>query len=306
METIITAYQKALKKKYAIGAFNFYNLETLQSILEAGEEAKSPVICSASESALNYMGIDTAVMLFLTLTHGKKYPAFLHLDHGKSFEICKKCIDAGFDSVMIDASSLSFEENVKLTKKVVEYAHKNGVQVEAELGMLSGVEESVNVAEKNAKYTNPQEAKYFVELTHVDSLAVAIGTSHGAYKFKGEPRLRTDILSEIEAELKNFPLVLHGASSVNENVLKTINENGGNIKSAKGVSENILEEICEKHNVVKINVDTDLRLAFVGEVRKELKSKKDETNPRNFLLSAKDKMKEVIIEKITKTFGKNI
>jgi fructose-bisphosphate aldolase class II len=305
MDNIFKVFNNSLKKHFTIGAFNFYNLETLQAILEAGEQCRTPVICAASESALKYMGIDTAVMLFHSLSKNKKYPAFLHLDHGKSYQICKKVIDAGFDSVMIDASHLNFKENVKLTKKVVEYAKKHGVFVEAELGALAGVEDDVKVSDSNAKFTNPEEAKYFIDLTGINSLAVAIGTSHGAYKFKGEPKLRLDILTEIEKRVGAFPIVLHGASTVEPELVDTINKYGGKIEKAKGVSIKDLKEIVKKHNVCKINVDTDLRLAFIAETRKGLYSNPSETNPREFLLSAKEKMIEIIKNRIEKVFKGN-
>lgn len=299
MDTIFTAFEKALKKHYAIGAFNFYNLETLQAILEAGEEKAMPVICSVSESALKYMGVDATVVMFEALTEKKKYPAFLHLDHGKSYEICKLAIASGFDSVMIDGSSLSFDENVALTKKVVKLANKHGVFVEGEIGTLSGIEDSVNVDEKSAKYTNPLEAKYFVQSTGVNSVAVAIGTSHGAYKFKGEPKLRVDILSEIEKEIGTFPIVLHGASTVDQKIIKQINSRGGKIKGASGVSKEDLSKICKEHNVCKVNVDTDIRLTFIASLRKTLKAIPSEIDPRVFLSEAKEEIKELVKNKIS-------
>lgn len=304
MESILKIFKESLKKKFIIGAFNFYNLETLQAILDAGEQCKAPVICAVSESALSYMGIDTAVLMFQTLIKNKKYPAYLHLDHGRTYEICKKAIDVGFDSVMIDASSLSFKENVKLTKKVVNYAKKYNVFVEAELGSLAGIEDDVKIEDYNAKFTNPEEAKYFVELTGINSLAVAIGTSHGAYKFKGEPKLRLDILTEIEEKLGKFPLVLHGASTIDTKLIDNINKFGGDIKEAKGISKTDLKEISKKHNISKINVDTDLRLAFISSVRESLSQNPSETNPRSFLLKAKNKMTEIIKNKIN-NFYKN-
>ncbi len=307
MRTIFREFERALKKKYAIGAFNFYNLETLQSILDAGEQAKATVICAVSESALAYMGLDNAVMMFEILNQDKKYPAFLHLDHGKSFKICKQAIDAGFDSVMIDASSLSFEENVKLTKKVVDYAKKYGVFVESELGTLSGIEDDVNV--NDAKFTDPDQAKYFIELTKTDCLAVAIGTSHGAYKFKGNPRLRMDILQEIENKIGKFPLVLHGASTVEKSRIQKINKFGGNIKEAAGIPDSMINEICKNHNICKVNFDTDLRLAFISVLREELTNNPAETNPRNLLTKAKKEMTEVVKNKILNlsgNFRKNI
>ncbi|MGN0748223.1 MAG: ketose-bisphosphate aldolase [Christensenellales bacterium] len=304
MDTIFISFEKALKKHFSIGAFNFYNLETLQAILEAGEECCMPVICSVSESAIKYMGLDATVMMFEALTQKKKYPAYLHLDHGQSYEICKKAIDAGFDSVMIDGSSLPYSENVKLTKKVVKYADKNGVFVEGEIGVLSGIEENLIVAEKEAKFTSPKEAKSFVLETGINSVAVAIGTSHGAYKFKGEPHLRIDILTEIEKELGKFPIVLHGASTIDPKIIKQINARGGKIKNAKGVSKDDLKEICKNHNVCKINVDTDLRLAFLASIRQTLKASPKETNPRYFLTEAKEYMKEIVKQKINLFSGK--
>lgn len=304
MDSIFVTFEKALKKRFAIGAFNFYNLETLQAILEAGEITASPVICAVSESALQYMGIDATVMMFEALTEKKKYPAYLHLDHGKSFEVCKKAIDAGFDSVMIDGSALSFDENVKLTKRVVKYADKHGVFVEGEIGTLSGIEDNTIVDEKDSKYTNPQEAKKFLDLTKVNSLAVAIGTSHGAYKFSGDPKLRIDILSNIEKELGKFPIVLHGASTVDLKLIKQINARGGKIKNAKGVSVEDISEICKHHNVCKVNVDTDLRICFIASLRKNLKACPKEINPRFFFSDAKEEMKNLIITKIKLFQGK--
>ncbi|MDD4110709.1 MAG: class II fructose-bisphosphate aldolase [Clostridia bacterium] len=300
MKDIFSVFKDSLKNHYIIGAFNFYNLETLQAILNAGEECKTPIICAASESALDYMGIDTAVLMFQSLIKNKKYPAFLHLDHGKTFEVCKKVIDAGFDSVMIDASSLPFKENVELTKKVVKYASKNGVFVEAELGSLAGVEDGVKG--KDIRFTDPEEANYFIQMTGINSLAVAIGTSHGAYKFKGNPKLRLDILTEIENRIGKFPLVLHGASSIDPKLIKNINKFGGGIENASGVAIKDLKEIKKSHNVCKINVDTDLRLAFISAVREGLYTKSTEINPRNFLNKAKNEMVNIIKDKINNIF----
>lgn len=302
MKNIFSTFKKALDKNFIIGAFNFYNLETLQAIMEAGEECRTPIICAVSESALNYMGLDTAVLMFQSLVKDKKYPAYLHLDHGNNYEICKRAIDAGFDSVMIDASSLSFKENVKLTKKVVKYACKNKVFVEAELGSLSGIEDDIKISNNNAKFTNPEEARYFIELTGINSLAVAIGTSHGAYKFKGKPTLRLDILTEIEEAIGKFPLVLHGASTIDKELIDSINKFGGAIEQAKGVAIKDLKEIVKKHNICKVNFDTDLRLAFISATREHLSKIPDEINPRKFLKLAKDKMKENIKQKLEKIF----
>lgn len=292
---LLEVYKHAIKKGYAINAFNFYNLETLQAVVDGAKEAKLPVICSVSESALKYMGIETCVSLFRSVVKGHKFPIFLHLDHGKSYEICKKVIDAGFDSVMIDGSSLSFNENMRLTKKVVSYAHKKGVFVEGELGALAGIEDDVCVEANKAVYTDPEEAKKFVEETKVDSLAIAIGTSHGAYKFKGESKLMLDILQEIQQKLPDFPLVLHGASCVDENCVAIINKNGGELKSVKGLDSKIIRTVATKYNIVKINVDTDLRLAFTAGVREFLVDNKANINPRDFLTNAKMKMKEIVV-----------
>lgn len=298
MNTIFDTFKMALKKKFAIGAFNFYNLETLQAILEAGEETKCPVICSVSESALKYMGINVAVAMFKEMIKNKRYPAYLHLDHGKNFEICKKAVDCGFDSVMIDGSLLPFDENVKLTQKVVKYAKKYNVFVEGEIGTLSGVEDEVCVDNKNSKYTDPMEAKKFLSQTKVNSLAIAIGTSHGAYKFSGKQSLRIDILQKIENALGDFPIVLHGASTVNNDLVEKINNNGGEVKNAKGVLAEELYSICRKNNVCKVNVDTDIRICFIASIRKDLNQYKNEINPRFFLEKTKNEMKNLIKEKI--------
>lgn len=295
---LLDVYKDAIKKKYAINAFNFYNIETLQAIVDGAKQTKLPVICSVSESALNYMGIETCVSVFKSTIKGHKFPIFLHLDHGKSFEICKKVIDAGFDSVMIDGSSLPFAENVKLTKKVVLYAHKKGVFVEGELGALAGIEDDVCVDENKAVYTNPEEAKKFIDKTNVDSLAIAIGTSHGAYKFKGESKLRFDILDKIEEKLPCFPLVLHGASCVDQNSIAIINKNGGEIKSAKGLDDSIIKTAATEHNIVKINVDTDLRLGFTAGVREFLSAHKENINPRDFLTNAKMHMTKIVVSRM--------
>lgn len=293
-------YNDAISNKYAIGAYNFYNYETLKAIIDGAENSSSPVIAAVSESAMKYLGSNLTLMsLFKSLKTQTKQNVYLHLDHGKTFEICAKCVDLGFDSVMIDGSSLSFEENIKLTKKVVDYAHKRNVYVEGELGVLAGVEDDVK-SEANI-YTNPDDALEFVKRTNVDSLAIAIGTSHGAYKFSGIPALRIDILEEIEKALPSFPLVLHGASSVPETVVKTFNEFGGELSSVKGVPEEILSEVS-KHNIVKINVDTDLRLSFTSEVRKALKENSKLFSPRDYLSLATKKMTELVISK-QKIFG---
>ena len=292
-------FQNALKEKYALGAFNFVNLEMLKAIINASLETDFPVIASVSEGALKYMGIEETVGMFKAAKKNAK--VFLHLDHGKNLELIKRTVDLGFDSVMIDASSFSFEENVKQTKEVVNYAHKKDVLVEAELGTLAGIEDEVK-AEKNI-YTDPNEAKKFVELTNCDSLAVAIGTSHGAYKFTGESKLNMEILSEIESLIPNTPLVLHGASSVPQKYVDLLNKFGGNVTGAKGVDESLLSEACHKHNICKINSDTDLRICFTGAVRKYLTENPEVFDLRKYLGAGKEEVKNLLIEKI-KLLGK--
>ncbi len=292
-------FQNALKEKYALGAFNFVNLEMLKAIINASLETDFPVIASVSEGALNYMGEEETVGMFKAAKKNAK--VFLHLDHGKNLELIKRTVDLGFDSVMIDASSFSFEENVRQTIEVVNYAHKKNVLVEAELGTLAGIEDEVK-AEKNI-YTNPNEAKKFVELTNCDSLAVAIGTSHGAYKFTGESKLNMEILSEIESLIPNTPLVLHGASSVPQKYVDLLNKFGGNVTGAKGVDESLLSEACHKHNICKINSDTDLRICFTGAVRKYLTENPEVFDLRKYLGAGKEEVKNLLIEKI-KLLGK--
>ena len=228
-------------------------------------------------------------------------PVALHLDHGATFEICKQCIDAGFTSVMIDGSKYEFEENIELTKKVVEYAHKNGVVVEAELGKLAGIEDDVNVSQDDARYTDPDQAKEFVERTGCDSLAIAIGTSHGAYKFKGEANLRFDILEKIKAKIPQTPIVLHGASTVIPELVQTCNKYGGDMPDAKGVPDEMLKKAGEL-GVSKINVDTDIRLAMTSEIRKYLAENPKEFDPRKYLIPAREKVKETVQHKIKNVF----
>ena len=292
-------FQNALKEKYALGAFNFVNLEMLKAIINASLETDFPVIASVSEGALKYMGEEETVGMFKAAKKNAK--VFLHLDHGKNLELIKRTVDLGFDSVMIDASSFSFEENVRQTIEVVNYAHKKNVLVEAELGTLAGIEDEVK-AEKNI-YTDPNEAKKFVELTGCDSLAIAIGTSHGAYKFSGESKLNMEILSEIETLIPNTPLVLHGASSVPQKYVYLLNKFGGNITGAKGVDESLLSEACHKHNICKINSDTDLRICFTAAVRKYLTENPEEFDLRKYLGAGKEEVKNLLIEKI-KLLGK--
>lgn len=289
------------KKGYCLGAYNFVNIETLKGICLGCQKSKSPAITSVSEGALDYMGFDFVKSIFESAKKQYKLPIFLHLDHGKSFEICKKAVDCGFDSVMIDGSSLSFEENIKLTKKVVNYAHKNGVLVEAELGVLAGVEDNVS-AEKTI-YTDPLKAKEFVERTGCDTLAVAIGTSHGAYKFKGEQKLRFDILTEIEQNIPNTPLVLHGASSVPQEYVNMINQFGGQMEGAVGIPEKFLNTATREHNIFKINCDTDIRLAYMATLRKFLKENPKVFDIRKPNLLAIEEISKMIAEKNEKVFN---
>ena len=283
----------AQKSNQAIGAFNFTNLEQLHAILTACEEKQHPVIVQASKSAIDYMGLETCVAMVKTIAKNLTIPVCLNLDHGTSFEICKKAIDAGFTNVMIDGSSLPFEENVTLTKKVVKYAHKKGVTVEAELGALKGVEDEVN--HKQSHYTDPQEALKFVTLTKVDSLAVSIGTSHGAYKFEGKGLLDIKRLKEIY-DLIQIPLVLHGASSVPSNLVKKFNSLGGSLNGAKGVSTLNLKKAIN-NGICKINVDTDLRIAFTIGV-KECLIKNNTFNLRDYLTCGKENILSLVKEKI--------
>lgn len=281
--------KKAQQKKYAVGAYNFYNLETLKAILTASENKKCDVIVQTSSSAIKYMGLNVIVPMVKALCKDLSIDVCLNLDHGKDFEIVKKCIDAGYTNVMIDASDKSFEENVEITKKCVEYAHKFGVTVEAELGSLKGVEDEV-VAEKSL-FTKPQQALEFVKQTGIDSLAISIGTSHGAYKFAGESYLDIERLKEI-TKLINLPLVLHGASGLSENLKQNFVLSGGKIGNANGVSnQNLIEAI--KYGICKVNTDTDLRIAFTTGVRNSLKNQEN-FNPRNYLgLGMQEIVKEV-------------
>ena len=300
-------FKKAYEGGYAIGAFNVNNMEIIQGIMEAATETNSPVILQVSSGARKYAnpiylrklveaGIEDAK------AKDKDIDVVLHLDHGDTFELCKDCIDSGFTSVMIDGSKYSFEENVELTKKVVEYAHPRGVVVEAELGKLAGIEDDVNVSDSDAMYTSPDEAVKFVELTGCDSLAIAIGTSHGAYKFKGEPKLRIDILKEITERLPGFPLVLHGASSVPQEFVEMCNKYGGNIPGAKGVPEELLREAA-KYGVCKINIDSDIRLAMTANIRECFEQMPDVFDPRTYLGKGRLAVKEMVKHKIVNVLG---
>ncbi|MDY5677748.1 MAG: class II fructose-1,6-bisphosphate aldolase, partial [Eubacteriales bacterium] len=293
--TTTEMFKKAYHGGYAIGAFNVNNMETIQGIVEAGEETKSPLILQVSKGARDYANMVYLKKLVEAAVLTSSVPIALHLDHGDTFEICKQCVDDGFTSVMIDASKLPFEENIALSKRVVEYAHDHGVVVEAELGKLAGVEE--HVSNKYGSYTNPAEVQEFVEKTGVDSLAIAIGTSHGAYKFKGEPKLRFDILEEIQQLIPDFPIVLHGSSSVPKAFVDMINSYGGNVAGAQGVPEEMLRKAATM-SVCKINIDTDIRLACTAEIRKHLTEYPDHFDPRQYLKPARAAIKEMVKHKI--------
>ena len=295
-------FKKSMDEGFAIGAFNINNMEIIQAIVNAANDLNSPVILQCSEGAIRYAGINYLKAIVDTACKETNIPIALHLDHGSTFEICKECIDAGFTSVMIDGSKHDFEENIALTKQVVEYAHFKGVVVEAELGRLAGIEDDVNVSDSDAIYTNPKEAKEFVERTNCDSLAIAIGTSHGAYKFKGEAKLRFDILEKIKNEIPNTPIVLHGASTVIQELVELCNKNGADIKSAKGVPDEILNQ-ASKLGVSKINVDTDLRLAFTGNIRKVLNEQPSDFDPRKYLTLARQGVYNTVYYKISNVFG---
>lgn len=295
-------FEKSMKEGFAIGAFNINNMEIIQGIVDAAQKQNSPVILQASSGAIKYARIKYLMKMVEAAVEETNIPIAIHLDHGPDFERCKMCIDNGFTSVMIDGSKYSFEENVALTKKVVDYAHERGVVVEAELGQLAGIEDDVNVSEEDAKYTDPDQAKEFVERTGCDSLAIAIGTSHGAYKFKGEARLRMDILKKVKEKIPNTPIVLHGASTVIPELVETCNSYGGDIPGAKGVPDEILHE-ASLSGVSKINVDTDLRLAFTGEIRKSLAENPSAFDPRKYLTPAREKITEVVEHKIKDVFG---
>ncbi len=289
--------QKAHKEYYGVGAFNFVNYEMLSAIFEAANEANSPIIVQASEGAIKYMGIDMAVGMVKILS--QKYahiPVALHLDHGTTFESCKAAVDAGFTSVMIDASHHPFEENLEETSKVVEMAHSRGVSVEAELGRLMGIEDNISVSEKDAVLVNPKEAEQFVRESKVDYLAPAIGTSHGAFKFKGEPKLDFERLQEVK-KLTNIPLVLHGASAIPEYVKDSFLSTGGDLKGSKGVPFEFLKESI-KGGINKVNTDTDLRIAFIAEVRKVANADNTQFDLRKFFAPGKEAIKKLIIERM--------
>lgn len=295
-------FEKSMKEHFAIGAFNVNNMEIIQAIVDAAAEENSPVILQASSSAIKYARIGYLRKMVEAAIEEHDIPVALHLDHGPDFETCKMCIDNGFSSVMIDGSKYDFEENIALTKKVVEYAHSKGVVVEAELGKLAGIEDEVNVSDSDAMYTDPDQAKEFVERTGCDSLAIAIGTSHGAYKFKGEAKLRFDILGQIKEKLPNIPIVLHGASTVIPELVNMCNKYGGDIPGAKGVPDEMLHEASLK-GVSKINVDTDLRLAMTGAIRKVFSEEPGVFDPRKYMLPARELIKQTVQHKIRDVFN---
>ncbi|MEA4831209.1 MAG: class II fructose-1,6-bisphosphate aldolase [Oscillospiraceae bacterium] len=292
----------AYRGGYAVGAFNINNMEIIQAITEAADELRSPVILQVSAGARKYAKAEYLMALASAVEKDTDITFALHLDHGADFEICKACIDNGFSSVMIDGSKFKFEENIALTKKVVEYAHSRNVTVEGELGKLAGIEDEVKVHADDAMYTDPSEVEEFVNKTGVDSLAIAIGTSHGAYKFKGEARLRFDILEEVSRRLPEFPIVLHGASSVSQEYVKIINSCGGKLGDAKGVPEDMLRKAASMA-VCKINIDSDIRLAFTAGIRQVMLEQPDAFDPRTYLSVARANVKELVKHKITCVLG---
>lgn len=293
-------FKKAYEGGYAIGAFNISNLEQVQGVLKAAKAKNSAVMLQASASAIKYTGPKTLVNMIETASNELGLDVALHLDHGSDLETVKMCVEVGFTSVMIDGSHHEYEENIRITKEVVDYAHAHGVVVEAELGVLAGIEDDV-VAEHHV-YTDPDQAVDFVQRTGVDSLAIAIGTSHGAFKFKGEAKLRFDILEEIQNKLPGFPIVLHGASSVDPEVIETCNKYGGSIAGAKGIPVDMLRKATSMA-VCKINMDTDLRLAMTGAVRKFLVENPKEFDPRKYIGAGRDAIQSVVEDKIENVLG---
>ncbi|MBO4769472.1 MAG: class II fructose-1,6-bisphosphate aldolase [Clostridia bacterium] len=307
-------FRKAYEGGYAVGAFNINNMEIIQAITEAAQENHSPVILQVSAGARKYAKHAYLMALARAAVEDTGIDVALHLDHGADFDICKSCIDGGFTSVMIDGSHFSFEENIELTRRVVEYAHEHGVVVEGELGRLAGIEDDVKVSAKDSSYTRPEEVEEFVTKTGVDSLAIAIGTSHGAYKFKPEqctrnadgvlvpPPLRFDILEEVEKRLPGFPIVLHGASSVPQEYVKEINSLGGQLPDAVGIPEEQLRKAATLA-VCKINIDSDIRLAMTAGIRRVLANKPSEFDPRGYLKVAREEVKKMVTHKMTEVLG---
>ena len=297
-------FEKAYNGGYAIGAFNVNNMEIIQGITEAAAELKAPLILQVSKGARAYANRTYLKKLVEAAVIETGLPIVLHLDHGDSFELCKSCIEDGFTSVMIDASSKPFAENIALTRQVVEYAHDHGVVVEAELGTLAGIEDEVNVSAEDSSYTRPEEVQEFVEKTGCDSLAIAIGTSHGAYKFKPgtKPQLRFDVLEEVEKKLPGFPIVLHGSSSVPQEFVEKINKFGGNMPGAIGVPEDQLRKAASMA-VCKINIDSDLRLAMTASIREYLAEHPDHFDPRQYLKPARQAIHDMVAHKIVDVLG---
>lgn len=297
-------FEKAYKGGYAVGAFNVDNPDVMQGVLSAAEKGKSPVIIAVSGGALKYMHPSYVRHIALAAAEEVSVPFALHLDHGKSVELCKQCVDNGFTSVMIDASAYDFETNVAMTKEVVDYAHAHGVVVESELGAIAGIEDDVNVDDKYGSFTHPDDVVEFVTRTGIDSLAIAIGTAHGAYKFKPgqKPQLRFDILEEVQQRLPNFPLVLHGASSVPKDRLETFNNYGGQMPEAIGIPEEMLRKAAAMA-VCKINVGSDIRICYFGEMRKMFVTKPTKFEGREFLEPARTAVEEMVLDKMTNIMG---
>jgi fructose-bisphosphate aldolase class II len=297
-------FEKAYQGGYAIGAFNVNNMEIIQGITEAAQQERSPVILQVSAGARKYAKHTYLVKLVEAAIEETGLPIALHLDHGESFDICKSCVDGGFSSVMIDGSKYSFAENIALTKQVVEYAHARGVTVEGELGKLAGIEDAVSVKDEDAMFTDPREVEEFVTRTGVDSLAIAIGTSHGAYKFKPgqKPRLRFDILEEVQRRLPGFPIVLHGSSSVPQEYVEIVNRYGGAMPDAIGIPEEMLRRAASMA-VCKINIDSDLRLCMTAAVRRHLYEHPEHFDPRQYLADGRDAIREIVRHKIRDVLG---
>ena len=300
--TTTEMFKKAYEGGYAIGAFNINNMEIIQAITEAADELRSPVVLQVSAGARKYAKHEYLMAMAQADARDTDIDFALHLDHGADFEICKSCIDGGFTSVMIDGSKYSFEDNIALTKKVVEYAHAHGVVVEGELGKLAGIEDDVNVSAEDSSYTRPEEVEEFVAKTGVDSLAIAIGTSHGAYKFKGEAKLRFDILEEVGRRLPGFPIVLHGASSVIPELVDEINACGGKLDGAKGVPEDMLRKAASMA-VCKINIDSDIRLAMTAGIRRVMTASPEVFDPRGYLTVGREEVKKMVAHKIKNVLG---
>lgn len=300
--TSTTMFEKAYNEKYAIGAFNVNNMEIIQGIMDAAKEERAPLILQVSAGARKYAKPIYLRRLVDAAVEDTGLPVVLHLDHGEDFEVCKSCIEDGFTSVMIDGSKYPFEKNIEITKRVVDYAHSKGVVVEAELGKLAGIEDNINVSEREATFTDPDQAVEFVERTGIDSLAIAIGTSHGAYKFKGDPMLDFDRLEKINSLLPGFPLVLHGASTVLPEFVDLCNKYGGSIPGAKGVPEDMLRK-ATKMGVCKINIDTDLRLAMTAAIRQYMTENPSQFDPRKYLGPARDAIKKMVAHKMRNVLG---